>query len=233
MERFAPTKAAEKALKLVDFIIADVQAARNSASDLSDEHDRVLDTLAAGLKKMMPGPAMAGTPADHPAKGWLDAAVDVAPPHHQDMARAFAAAAPHLDWHTAYSRVEGSPEFDEFRSNYTYAPVAVADGLLARPGPLPVPDITGPSLFLVIQGPGQIYPGHRHPAVEIYGVVAGTADWYRGGEGFRPRSPGEVFVHDSQMVHATTTNDEPTISWAAWFGDLTTEPTLTPIDDEL
>lgn len=229
MIRGAAPEAAVRALDLVQHIIADISAAAADPTGLTTgDHVKVLHSLVAGLEQLQPVPEYGPDQArHHPAQRWFDAAVDLVPPHRRPMADAFAAAAPFLQWNTAYAEVEASSAFERFRSNYTFATVAVPETWSPGTGPLTMPTTTGPALFLVIQGPGQIYPGHHHPAVEIYGIVAGTGQWSRGDEDPRPRRPGDVFVHESNMVHATTTNAEPTVSWAAWLGDLATGPTLT------
>ncbi len=143
-----------------------------------------------------------------------------APPSHQPMAEAYTSCAAHLHWNQSYANEQPSAEMEYFWSNYTYATVAIPTEGVFPPGPYHAAD--GFALYLVCQGADLVYPEHHHPAVEVYGIVSGTGNWMRGGEGQRLRQPGSVFVHQSSMGHATTTNAEPTISWAAWLDDVTT-----------
>ncbi|MEH6825308.1 MAG: dimethylsulfonioproprionate lyase family protein [Motiliproteus sp.] len=73
-------------------------------------------------------------------------------------------------------------------------------------------------LFLL--GPNRLYPAHQHPAVEMYTVLAGTAQWQREGEPWQTRKPGEYFIHTSNQAHAMRTLDEPLLALWAWTGDL-------------
>lgn len=81
--------------------------------------------------------------------------------------------------------------------------------------------------FLLL-GPDTLYPEHRHAAEEIYIVLAGTADWSRGGEGWRRRMPGEVVHHASKIPHAMRTGAEPLLALYLWRGgDLAEKSRLT------
>ncbi|WP_419904858.1 dimethylsulfonioproprionate lyase family protein [Kiloniella sp.] len=87
---------------------------------------------------------------------------------------------------------------------------------------------TNPFLFssnnilcgLFYLGPNQLYPEHKHPAVELYVVLSGKADWKRGRKDWQSRDPGEYFFHASNQPHAMRTNDEPLLALWAWSGDI-------------
>jgi len=204
---------------LVAHIIDDVKQAISSAPDVEAEVMRRLQRSLLGLRA---GPTSTASPRPSTER-WLAEAVSLAPAGRADMALAYQRAASHLHWNRSYPDVEPAPGFHD---HYSYAGMAIpTDGFCAA-GPLASVGGEPIALYLTIQGAGLVYPVHHHPAVEIYGVVSGTAQWLRGGEGFRPRRPGEVFVHQANEPHATTTLDEPMISWVAWLGDLTTSAAL-------
>ncbi|MDR1854409.1 MAG: cupin domain-containing protein [Azoarcus sp.] len=76
-------------------------------------------------------------------------------------------------------------------------------------------------LGLTAIGPHLLYPAHRHPAVETYLVVSGTAAWTAAGVTTR-RPPGDILVHPSNVVHAMETGDAPLLAAYAWTGDVET-----------
>ena len=209
---------------LVSLIAIEVDRTR-SALDGVDEADRaVLDQLAVAITGVEPSRLSTQASMAHPAvHRWLPDAVAGAPPLQLQLADAIRRAAPVLGWTTAYPTAPPTPEMRRFWEHYAFAPLVSPEGSPLGSAPL---SSTVMSLYLVIQGPGVEYGRHHHPAVEVYGVVSGTARWLRGADGYRSRSPGDVFVHHPEMVHATTTGDEPTLSWAAWLGDLRSMPSL-------
>lgn len=208
---------------LVRLIGAEIEWARSGTGDGRKAEDRaVLDRLAMAFGGLMPreGPV----PVPHAAVDrWLDAAVVVTPEQQRPLAEAFRSVAPYLIWKTAYAGALSSPMMRRFWANYAYAPLAspgIHDG---GDSPLLSPEM---SLYLVVHGAGVEYGRHRHPAIEVYGIISGSARWLMGALDFQPRHPGDVFVHQSDVTHATTTEAEPTISWVAWLGDLESGPLL-------
>ncbi len=70
----------------------------------------------------------------------------------------------------------------------------------------------------VVWAPETYYPAHAHVAEELYVVLAGTGEWERGDEGVKTRPPGSVFLHTTQMWHATRTFKEPVLALYMWRG---------------
>ena len=208
---------------LVRLIVAEIERARSETGDAGDAEDRaVLERLAMAFGGLVPneGPV----PVPHAAVDrWLDAAVVVAPGQQRPLAEAFRSVAPYLVWKTAYAGAPSSTMMRRFWANYAYAPLASPDIDGGGDSPLLSPEM---SIYLVVHGAGVEYGRHHHPAIEVYGIVSGSARWLMGDRGFRPRHPGDVFVHQADVVHATTTDAEPTISWVAWLGDLDSRPLL-------
>ena len=72
-------------------------------------------------------------------------------------------------------------------------------------------------LGLTLIGPKTLYPAHRHPAIELYHVVAGTATWTLDGVS-HDHPPGTFILHPSQAVHAMRTHAEPFLAIYSWSG---------------
>ena len=123
-----------------------------------------------------------------------------------------AALGPSLGWVQNPNYVAAPPSPD-FLENYGYAVLAGPGGLVAS---------EELALGVLMLGPGIHYPTHRHPAVEIYIVAAGEAEWQRGEAPWRREPPGTVIRHESMMPHATRTLAEPLLAAYLWRGDLAT-----------
>jgi hypothetical protein len=119
---------------------------------------------------------------------------------------------PALRWvqNPNYVAVPPSPEFLE---SYGYA-------VLVGPGGLVASDAL--ALGILLLGPGIHYPSHNHPAVEIYVVLSGEAEWQKGGEPWRREPPSAVIRHDSMVSHATRALADPLLAAYVWRGDLAT-----------
>jgi quercetin dioxygenase-like cupin family protein len=110
--------------------------------------------------------------------------------------------------------------------NPNYSVEAMGPGYLDRYGYV---ELIGPGrpvestdllVGLLLLGPDMHYPDHAHPAEEIYHVIAGNAEWWRGGEGWRPKPPGSVIHHTPMTRHAMRTTDEPLLALYCWTGNV-------------
>jgi len=72
-------------------------------------------------------------------------------------------------------------------------------------------------LGLTLIGPETLYPVHRHPAIELYYVVAGIATWTLDGLS-QDHPPGTFILHPSQAIHAMRTHAEPLLAIYSWSG---------------
>lgn len=123
----------------------------------------------------------------------------------------------HLRWVQNPNYVAQPPD-PGFMANYGYV-------VLAGPGGLVATDAL--ALGILLLGPGTHYPTHRHPAVEIYVVAAGEAEWRKGESPWRREPPGMVIRHETMVPHATRTLDEPLLAVYVWRGDLKTHARIT------
>jgi len=72
-------------------------------------------------------------------------------------------------------------------------------------------------LGLTLIAPDTLYPEHKHPAVELYYVAAGTAEWTAGAV-MQSNPPGTFVLHPSGIVHAMRTGKEPLLAVYTWTG---------------
>lgn len=70
-------------------------------------------------------------------------------------------------------------------------------------------------LGVALIGANTHYPAHQHPAVELYHVLTGVAEWSS-----HWRRPGAFILHDSNQTHAMRTGDEPLLALYTWSGDV-------------
>ena len=136
------------------------------------------------------------------------------------LAAALARAAHGLRWRQTYSKAQVGARFLE---NYAWTE------FLGPAAPVRCARLSGGLLLL---GPRVHYPGHRHPAEELYLPLAGTAEWQRGREPWTLRAPGTVVLHQSGEIHAMRTGVEPLLALYLWRGGgLDRSARLVPGDD--
>lgn len=196
-----------------------IAAARNTAPDHDASALSALQTLVASL-----GDARPVEPTQQPpAVRYLHRAITAAPPQTQSLASTLADIADLVQWNLAYTDLIGhDPDITAMADGYAFALLAGPTNDLFSAAPY---ETDGMILGWVIQGPNINYPPHHHAPVEIYGVISGEATWLRDSTE-TTRQPGEVFVHDAWMAHATTTAAQPTLSWVAWTDGSDEHPLL-------
>lgn len=108
---------------------------------------------------------------------------------------------------------------------YGYAPHNSRAGLETR---LAWVEILGPDaplrhaslgLGFVLFAPHTHYPLHVHPAVELYHVISGPAEW-TAGDVTTERADGDFVLHPSGVAHATRTHHLPLLTLYTWTGDV-------------
>jgi mannose-6-phosphate isomerase-like protein (cupin superfamily) len=73
-------------------------------------------------------------------------------------------------------------------------------------------------LGFTLISPYTLYPEHRHPAIELYKVLSGTAEWTLEGATSK-RVPGEVILHPSNKIHKMHTYDQTLLALYTWSGN--------------
>lgn len=145
------------------------------------------------------------TPNEHPATRHLCDALAATGPTAKLLA-AIRPVAHDLPWRYSYEQRDDAPSLGE---NIAYA------------------EIIGPDapyrskifcLGLTLIAPESLYPPHRHPAVELYYVLSGTASWGLNNRN-RDLPPGEFVLHPSLAAHAMRTLREPLLAAYTWSGD--------------
>lgn len=127
-------------------------------------------------------------------------------PHTARTVQALRAVAPHADWHRTYSIAEVG---EDFHNRYGWFELVGpgghfrADGLRA---------------YVAYWGVGLTYPRHRHPAEEIYYILAGSARFAADGLATETLHAGEARLHVSEQAHAMTTPDEAVLTLVLWRG---------------
>lgn len=80
---------------------------------------------------------------------------------------------------------------------------------------------------VLLLGPHTTYPPHAHPALEVYCVLGGAAEWRRGDSPWSVRPAGSLIHHPPGIAHATRTGAEPMLALYLWHGYLNTPAALT------
>ncbi len=118
---------------------------------------------------------------------------------------ALAAAPGGLAWRYDYPARPGEADLSDR--------IAFAE-LIGPRGPLDAPDCR---VGFTLMAPETFYPLHAHPAVELYLVLSGEAQWTAtGAERMVP--PGGFVLHRSNEPHAMRTFGTPLLALYAWRG---------------
>ena len=118
-----------------------------------------------------------------------------------------------LPWRYSYPPRPGSP----LHAADLAERIAFAE-LIGPRAPLAAPDCRA---GFTLMAPGTFYPLHAHPAIELYLVISGHAEWTTP-EAERIVPPGEFVLHRSNQPHAMRTFAEPLLALYGWSGDLDT-----------
>jgi quercetin dioxygenase-like cupin family protein len=196
-------------------LIASVRERLRRATDLPNDararFDGALSALAPLAPTLVPTPAAASDRALPVLALWppaLAAAHAAAP----DLARPLASLGAALRW-TQNPNYRRRPPAPDFLWRYGYAQFA---GPPAAPTLIETEELAFGVLMLA---PGTLYPGHSHPAEEIYMPLA-SARWKRGNEAWRERPGGDLVHHPPNRLHATEAGRAPLLALYLWQGAL-------------
>ena len=145
-------------------------------------------------------------------EGWLERVLQHSCAATRDACSALAQIAPLLCW-----RQNASYRDAALLAGYGYCELAGPHGHLID---------TRKSLGVLLLAPRTHYPQHRHPANEIYVVLAGSAEWRVDDEPWRRRDPGAAIRHRSMAIHAMRTDESPLLAAYLWTDHLDTPATL-------
>ncbi|WP_420135136.1 dimethylsulfonioproprionate lyase family protein [Rhodopseudomonas sp.] len=177
-------------------------AGANAAASAEIEHVDALISAATAAPRPL-------QPTHHPLTQHLPAVLDLADKSAPDTAAALRSLAARLPWRYGYEPRGDAPGLEG------------AMGWAELIGPL-APIVSHEVCFgLTLIGPRAHYLPHRHPAVELYRVVVGHPQWTVGSV-TSLRAPGAAIFHDSNVVHAMRTEDEPLLAIYSWTGDIET-----------
>jgi hypothetical protein len=171
-----------------------------TSDDVGQEAARVLALLN-------PLPALTGTfpKSEHPSTRHLETVFVAGDDTTDDLLVAVRGVAFHLPWRYSYAKRSNAPGLED---NMAFAELIGPDA----------PYVSERVCFgLTLIGPNTFYPPHRHPAIELYYVVAGEATWTANGS-LRRNPPGAYILHDSQVVHAMQTHQQPLLAVYTWSG---------------
>jgi mannose-6-phosphate isomerase-like protein (cupin superfamily) len=143
---------------------------------------------------------------EHPAMRHLSNALTVTGGPTAELLAAIRPVAHDLPWRYSYEQRDDAPSLGE---NIAYAEIIGPDAPYRS------------AIFclgLTLIAPECLYPLHRHPAVELYYVLSGTASW-RLSNHDRDLPPGEFVLHPSLAAHAMRTLREPLLAAYIWSGD--------------
>lgn len=119
-----------------------------------------------------------------------------------DLAEAFAAIEPQLNW-TIRAGTEAQGE--QFLNGHANATIAGADGLEIRP------DVR---IGVSLMAPHLQYPDHHHPPEEVYVVLSG-GEWRQGSNPWHEPGSGGLVYNPPSIVHAMRSAELPLL--ALWF----------------
>ena len=151
-------------------------------------------------------------PARLPVNDWLASVLPRAAARTRAACDALARAAPLLCW-----RQNATYRDPEFLARYGYCELA---------GPRGHRRDTRKSVGVLLLAPRTLYPPHRHPAEEVYVVLAGSAQWRIADAPWRLATAGESIAHPSLTVHAMRTDESPLLAAYLWTDHLDTPATL-------
>jgi hypothetical protein len=188
-------------------------------STLADETARYLATRSgpgiAELRRLISSRAGCLAPpraTAHPVVDThLPAALAHLTPTHPALARAIAAAAPHLGWQS-YDQYDPQEIGLSFAQGHAYAPLLGPDA--------PFPSKTA-ELGLFLIAPHVLYRDHAHAAAELYAPLTGPHGWRFGPNRPLITKPAHVPVwNDPHRPHLIKTGPTPFLCLFGWLSDL-------------
>ncbi len=178
------------------------EAGRSLESSIGDE----LRSVSAALDGVGNEPSEVRA-SEHPLVRYLPAALEAIRTHAPEVACILGPVAGRLPWRYGYQPTPDAPGLEN------------AMGWAELVGP-EAPFRSGDVCFgLTLIGPASYYPPHYHPAMELYRILAGHAEWTLGAQ-TATQPPGAYILHAANVVHAMRTGPESLLAIYSWTGDV-------------
>lgn len=189
---------------LIHSLIASV---RHAYARYEPADDAIGHELKKVLSLLVPLPLLTGSFSQnsHAVTRHIEAALDVGNESSAYLLDTIGPVIHFLPWRYSYPEREDAPNLGQ---NIAFAEII---------GPEAPFRSDSVCLGLTLIGPETLYPAHRHPAVELYLVAAGTATWTLDGVS-RDHPPGAFILHPSQAIHAMRTHAGPLLAIYSWTG---------------
>lgn len=194
----------QELLDLLSVMARHFALGRRESDDIASEASFVLSQLSP-----LAEPVQLSPPTHHPSLRHLPTVLARNPALLENRLAPIAA---FLPWRYGYSPRPDAPELEN----------EMAWAELVGPAAPIFNETVGFGLTLI--GPRTHYLPHRHPAIELYAVVAGTALW-TADETSRDQPPGSFILHRSNVIHAMRTRDEALLAIYSWTGDIVSPTT--------
>lgn len=185
---------------LVAAIISHYSQQKTVAGEIAGEVKNV-----AALLQSIPLPNRHFPLSRHPITKYIEDSLEHGNSSTLNLIQLLRPAMPFLPWRYSYSKREDAPDLGER--------IAFAE-IIGPEAPFPSRTVC---LGLTLIGPKTFYPAHHHPAIELYYVIAGTAEWTAETQS-RKCPPGSFVLHPSGLVHAMRTEDQPLLAIYTWTG---------------
>lgn len=183
-----------------------INAARLILSGRAAAKDDVGEESAKMLNLAIPEPTGNFTKSNFPITEFIGAALRYGTAETQPLLDVLASSLPNLPWKYNYEPREDMPDLG----------LKMAWGEIIGPE---APYVCNSFCFgFTLIAPNSFYPAHRHPAIELYYVLSGTAEWTLEGKTTQHK-PGTFILHPSNAVHSMRTGDEPLLAMYTWSGD--------------
>lgn len=196
-----------------------LHAARDYLDDLSHP----------GAAEVHAGFGRCGTLTDTPTgkphpvvEQWLGPALEAAAEHQPQLARAIAAAAPHVAW-VSYDRYPRAEIGDGFAEGHAFAAIAGGEA------PFPAVEF---ELGVFLIAPHVLYRDHHHAAPELYAPLTGPHGWrFAPGRPLVIKPAGEPVWNPALQPHLTKVGRVPFLCLFAWTRDVNEAARVIPAGD--
>lgn len=172
--------------------------------------------VSAALARLQAS-AVAPQPVRHPLVRHLPVALSLVAAQAADLAHTLGPLAAQLPWRYGYAARKDAPNLE---NEMGWAEIVGPDA------PFKSDEVC---FGLTLIGAHCTYPPHRHPARELYLVLAGRAGWTVGDQTYI-QPPGAYILHEPDVVHAMRTSNEPLLAIYSWTGDVVS-PSVWANDD--